>query len=329
MQETRGLINRISASAHLQLGEVLYKTNALDEAYHHLQMGVDMSHQLDIPEGAALGLLWMATIRQAQSAEEAAQDLRDQAVPLVEHVQPPMAISLLDTLVTRLALMQGKLDSEVARWADEQEAALEQKAPDAGLIQRRLELLTLSRVWIEQQRWDEAKDLLDHLARVLRETGHLDYLIEALALEAIVRDACGNQQSTVESLNQALALAKAEDYVRTFIDLGDPMRVLMQKTMAQLVEQDYAQKLVMAFRNSTASPSTSIDPRSETLLEPLNELELAILRLVAVGLTNPEIASKRFVTVNTVKWHLKNIYGKLGVHSRVAAVNRARDLDLL
>jgi LuxR family maltose regulon positive regulatory protein len=65
------------------------------------------------------------------------------------------------------------------------------------------------------------------------------------------------------------------------------------------------------------------------LIEPLSERELEILGLVAAGLTNPEIASRLFLSLNTVKVHTRNIYGKLGVHNRTQAVARARALGIL
>jgi len=61
----------------------------------------------------------------------------------------------------------------------------------------------------------------------------------------------------------------------------------------------------------------------------LSERELRVLRLIAAGLSNQEIASELVVSVNTVKTHIKRIYDKLGVHSRVTAIERARQLELL
>jgi LuxR family maltose regulon positive regulatory protein len=65
------------------------------------------------------------------------------------------------------------------------------------------------------------------------------------------------------------------------------------------------------------------------LIEPLSDRELEVLSMIAEGLSNPEIARKLYLSPNTLKAHTQSIYGKLGVHSRVQAVNLARELDLL
>jgi len=65
------------------------------------------------------------------------------------------------------------------------------------------------------------------------------------------------------------------------------------------------------------------------LVEPLSERELEVLQLLAEGLTNQEIGSRLFLTLNTVKVHTRNIYGKLGAHNRTQAVAQARALGIL
>ncbi len=73
----------------------------------------------------------------------------------------------------------------------------------------------------------------------------------------------------------------------------------------------------------------SISSSEFNWIEPLSERELEVLELIAEGLTNQEIATRLFLTLNTVKAHTRNIYSKLGVNSRIQAVARARDLGIL
>ena len=102
---------------------------------------------------------------------------------------------------------------------------------------------------------------------------------------------------------------------------------------------DYAGKLLAAFPDLEAAPAAepqvSVPPATGTeiqkfeIIEPLSEREQEVLQLIAEGLTNPEIAARLFLALNTVKAHARNIYGKLGVHSRTQAVARARALGVL
>jgi ATP/maltotriose-dependent transcriptional regulator MalT len=71
--------------------------------------------------------------------------------------------------------------------------------------------------------------------------------------------------------------------------------------------------------------SVSLHP----LVEPLSERELDVLRLLPSELSTTEMADELVVSVNTIRTHLKNLYGKLGVHSRYEAIARAKELNLL
>jgi LuxR family maltose regulon positive regulatory protein len=77
----------------------------------------------------------------------------------------------------------------------------------------------------------------------------------------------------------------------------------------------------------TVPPSTEV-PESD-LIEPLSEREIEVLQLIAEGLTNREIAARLYLSVNTVKVHSRNIYGKLGAHNRTEAAARAQALGIL
>ena len=87
---------------------------------------------------------------------------------------------------------------------------------------------------------------------------------------------------------------------------------------------DYVEKLLQEFGDTVETSIAS----PQDLVEPLSEHELRVLRLLSAGLTNREISAELFVSVNTVKWHIKNIYSKLGVHNRTQASARATELGI-
>jgi LuxR family maltose regulon positive regulatory protein len=120
-----------------------------------------------------------------------------------------------------------------------------------------------------------------------------------------------------------VTLAEPEGYVRIFVDEGPPMASLLRVAAKQGIARTYVRRLLAAV-NKTKDGA----PASQALIEPLSERELDVLRLLATDLGGPEIARELVVSLNTVRTHTKNIYAKLGVNNRRAAVRRAAELDL-
>jgi LuxR family maltose regulon positive regulatory protein len=135
----------------------------------------------------------------------------------------------------------------------------------------------------------------------------------------------GNLDQALSTLERALSLAEPEGYVRTFVDEGQPMAKLLRHALSQGIAPNYVARLLAAFGEEIRLTS----PAMESLVEPLSEREMEVLRLIVAGLSNPEIAEELVIAISTVKSHVNHIYGKLGVKSRTQAVARARELDLL
>jgi LuxR family maltose regulon positive regulatory protein len=133
------------------------------------------------------------------------------------------------------------------------------------------------------------------------------------------------------SLEQALTQAEPGGFIRTFVDEGPPLARLLYEALTRGIAPDYARRLLSAFPVSEPEQAAPLETQAlkSDLIEPLSERELEVLTLVAEGLTNPEIASRLFLTLNTIKGHTRNIYGKLNVHSRTQAIARAQALGLL
>ncbi|MCJ7701824.1 MAG: response regulator transcription factor, partial [Anaerolineales bacterium] len=109
------------------------------------------------------------------------------------------------------------------------------------------------------------------------------------------------------------------------------MARLLYEALSQEIAPDYVRRLLAAFPDSESEQPTS--PKTQTpeaeWVEPLSERELEVLQLIAEGLTNQEIASRLYISLNTVKAHTRTIYSKLGVNNRTQAVARARSLGIL
>ena len=135
----------------------------------------------------------------------------------------------------------------------------------------------------------------------------------------------GDTVQALGALEQALTLAEPEGYVRTFIDEGEPMAKLLRRALSEGIAPSYVSRLLAAF-GETAEPRSTV---AQPLVEPLSERELEVLRLIAAGLSNAEIAEELFIAVSTVKSHINHIYGKLGATNRIQAVAQAQELGLL
>jgi LuxR family maltose regulon positive regulatory protein len=149
-------------------------------------------------------------------------------------------------------------------------------------------------------------------------------VIEILVLQALAHHAQGDVQAALIPLERALTLAEPESYVRIFVDEGSPMATLLEHAGKRGIAPAYVRRLLAAF--GTAEDRT---PVQQALVEPLSQRELEVLRLLRTEMSGPEIASELTVSLHTVRTHTNNIYIKLGVNNRRAAVRRAEELNLI
>ena len=163
-------------------------------------------------------------------------------------------------------------------------------------------------------------------------------MIEILIAQTLAHRAQGDTPAALAALDRALILAEPEGYVRIFVDEGEALRLLIVDFRVLIEKQGqregqrligYADKLLAAFKQPTVVPQSKIqNPKSE-ILEPLSPRELEVLRLIAQGFSNQEIADRLFLALSTVKGHTRIIFDKLQVQRRTEAVARARELGLL
>jgi LuxR family maltose regulon positive regulatory protein len=241
----------------------------------------------------------------------------------------------------RLWIAQGNL-AAANHWA--QSSGLDQAQTPISYLDEAT-YLTVARLRIAEGAFDVAGSLLLRLHQAAA-TGRNGSLIEILMLQAVTYAAQEQGEKARSILAQALRLAGgpmgAEGYVRLFVDEGEAMQLLIAECRLRIVDarqQAYLDKLLAAFGKqqlpedktlSTEQPQIQ-NPKSpiQNLIEPLSDRELEVLRLVAAGLSNRQIAEQLIVTVGTVKTHINHIFGKLGVQSRTQAIVRGQTCGLL
>ncbi len=165
--------------------------------------------------------------------------------------------------------------------------------------------------------------LLERLLLAAEEGERTRSVIEILVLRALAHQASGDIPAALAFLRRALTLAEPEGYVRTFVDEGQPLASLLAAVAKQGSARNYARQLLAAGSQTERTPVT------QGLIDPLSERELHVLRLLATDLSGPDIARELVVSLSTVRTHTKNIYTKLGVNNRRAAVRQGKQLDLL
>ena len=153
-----------------------------------------------------------------------------------------------------------------------------------------------------------------------------------LALIALAQHALGHTQMALASLQQALTLAEPEGYVRLFVDEGPAMVELLNIAISHNITPDYARKLLEAFPKydlSAIQSAKEIAVGTHLLVESFSEREIEVLRLISEGYKYQEIAEKLVISINTVRYHTRNVYSKLGANNRTQAIGRAKELNIL
>ena len=317
------------------LGGLQYEWNQLEVAAELLEQGVQHARQMDAASVILQGNITLAWLKQAWGDAKGARAMLEQAWQVVQsyHLMGQLRTQVL-AAQARLALRQGDVATAV-RWAEA--CGLNPTfGEDERGAQRVIEYLTLARVYLAQQRLSEAATILSRLLPEAEAQGYLGSAMEILVLRALTQHAQRDAPGAIETLERALALAKPEGYVRLFVDEGPPMAVLLHMFLARWPAKsgtDYLRQLLAVLEAASPRPMASA-PSSQTapapvLVEPLSQRERKVLRLLAAGLSNPEIADELVVSLNTVKTQVSSLYRKLNVTNRKEAIGAARAFNLL
>ena len=325
----------VAAQAYSGLGELSYEWNDLEAADAHLVRSVELGERWGNVEGLSGSYLWLARLRRVQGDRDGARAATERAERLVEQGLHAGAKAAVTAWQAWCAVMEGDLTAG-QRWVD----ASGLDATDQNLTMSEEEYLVLARLLLARGDLDTAAHLLERILAPAERLGRLGLSLRVRALQVLVLEAQGDRDLALAILEQALVAAEPEGYMRTFMDEGEPIRRLLAALANKLDLRApalsapeahrlraYTQKLLDAFGGPEESIPTL--PPQTGVAEPLSERELEVLRLVADGCTNREIAGQLFIALSTVKSHTNSIYGKLGVKNRTQAIAAARALGLV
>ncbi|MEU9443488.1 LuxR C-terminal-related transcriptional regulator [Streptomyces sp. NPDC048304] len=204
-----------------------------------------------------------------------------------------------------------------------EQALAEMDPPERGSGENRVALAALRLAQDDPQAATaELAPVLDGSAPLMEPRG---WLAQPLLLEAIARDALGDQAAAGRTLERALDLAEPDAAVLPFL-LHPTPGLLERHARRGTAHAAMISEILDLLAGKRAAPAAGPPAR---LREPLTHSEIRVLRYLPTNLPAPEIADELSLSVNTVRTHMRHLYGKLGTHSRSQAVERARVLGLL
>jgi len=315
------------------MGQIHLEWNELEKAEAALQKCLELSRFMAAGD-------WQANSSIALSRLQLARGNLTQAFALLNLVksESPRAGIAITAWKIRLCLVDAgehpDVMNKISSWAAER--SLQPFDP----YWTSFETLTLIRVLIAQYRLasratskavPDLQALQEFLAmeiHIAETSDNIARLIELRLLQSLAWQAMNHLSKARESLMSSLETAMLGGYVRLFVDEGDPVKKMLHRLSGNVRDgsqiASYVSRILSAFEPATRKPK-----QVDGLIEPLTEREMEVLRYIAEGCSNPEIAGRLYLSPNTLKAHSQNIFIKLNVHNRLQAVNRARELGLI
>lgn len=340
--------NHSSAVAAGFLAETLYEANQIDVAHDVLQPHLALIAEAGIPDAVANAFLTMARIRFVQGDQDEALALLEEGESVGFRRRMERVINSLRWELIRFAQLRGNFYE-----ADRLASTIDQTAvrklhgdllfPVEALVRDVGE----TRVAISTGQVRELKARLHGLSAQAGRQGFRRRKLKLDVLYAIALSMDGDHVAALRVMTVALQAGVSEGFVRTYLDEGPVAFDLIRRCRAQLFKSVAKQELDLVSANydrllkvgeedciacnpwlARPSPDRGVG-EAGTLLGDITEREIEVLEFLSIGFSNRDIAGRLAVSETTVKWHLRNIFGKLGVANRTQAVFSARQANLI
>lgn len=310
-----------ASEAYSGLAQIYYEWNQLAFALQYAERGLVLGEQWENSDTPIRSEWILAQTRLGLGEVARATAHLRQLITRMEEFHFTRHLDGVLTTYLRALLAQGMLDDQASR-----------------LVAAHALPLSQARLLLMQGETARTITTLDAIRQQMAADGQQHEMMQAMTLQTVALHQHGQATQALQLLGEILLLAEPGGYIRLFVDEGPVMAELLTQLSANNVfgvTAAYLNTVLAAFPTSALSPDATPDQPSDqdhgqqSLAEPLSDRELEVLHLIASGQKNQEIADQLFVSLNTVRYHTKNIYGKLGVNKRTQAVAKAQELDLL
>ena len=305
--------------------ELMVETNNLGRAYELAKEGIELvktSHDAPLRIWSYFCLIRVLFSRKEFSlAQEEITKIRKQ---LQRSYVPKWFKYINDEWQTRIWLASDQPEKAI-QWLHDNEAqrSINQTIPYVDKIQ----FINLARIYLLNNNPEKAIEVLEKTLPSMKSAGDLSRVISILIQLALAWYAENETKKAEQVLTDALILTQPLGFLRTFVDEGPQMESLLKKIHPEdEVLKKYIREILEIF---SQDKNQDLSGKQQALIEPLSDRELEVLDLIASGLSNQQIASELFLSLNTIKVHTRNIYQKLGVNSRTQAIAEARDKNII
>jgi ATP/maltotriose-dependent transcriptional regulator MalT len=317
-----------SAMFHSVLATVAYEFDELDQAQTHLEQALPRVMEYGQADSVLMGFLTAAKLDRVQRGEEI-------GLERLREGQEVGAQRGFARVTLSLAAEECGWHSRAGRYEEARRIAvrhgfeqLECTGPTAAL-QSGKAVLVSSRFLMRQSPRDVLARVDVPIARC-RTLGMYRRWVELLLIKAMAYKEDGQLPQAVEAFKDALIIAAPRNYFRTIFDEAPDVGTLIERLDPVEMRGSEASPLARRLRQALKDQSNGQARRSEPkLIEDLSRREVSILKRLESDLSNKEIAQAIFISEGTLKWHLHNIYGKLGVKNRSGAIVKAKALSVI
>jgi LuxR family maltose regulon positive regulatory protein len=319
------------------LGGLYYEKNDLDQAERTLTQGLKLIEKVGLTELLIKCQYALACVKIVKRKMEPSPDL----VQLAGGGSPRLA-SYAAALQARLYLLYARQTSDpnysenAISWAGMQELSMRKEPTyDWEIYEKIVYAQILNSQYLaspddlRKTRLEKTLDFIKVQLPALEELDWMGVLVEVYVVMAVILRSLERNVEALSAIKRALLLAESQGYVRTFVDEGEIMRILIQQVAIDEKHRVYTQNLLSAFDHPIDVVQPKMKMYQTDLVDPLSEREMQVLRYLNTQLSVPEIAGELHLSPATVRTHVQNIYRKLDVHGRIEALQKAKAFKLI